>query len=41
MIPEISELALVDVIDNVPTLATVPLISTAPEPELMVKLCSA
>ena len=41
IIPETSELVLVEVIDNVPIFATAPLISVAPEPELMVKLCSS
>ena len=41
MIPEASDEVLVEVIDNVPMFATAPLISTAPEPVEMVKLCSA
>ena len=41
MIPEISDAVLVDVMDNVPTFAIAPLISVAPEPELIFKLCSA
>jgi hypothetical protein len=41
MIPEASDEVLFEVMDNVPMFATVPLISTAPEPVEMVKLCSA
>ena len=41
MIPEASDEVLFEVMDNVPMFATAPLISTAPEPVEMVKLCSA
>ena len=41
MIPEASDEALFEVMDNVPMFVTVPLISTAPEPVEMVKLFDA